>query len=271
MDGTLFAGLTEAEAAPYLTGMRAYRAGEMILRAGEAAPRLPSRDAPRGDRKAPDNSRGDGQTNGFDRGDRILASGARHLNGIRRGGGAEGDGELAAGTAGGCFGLVAEGSVLVYKEDWFGNRDILNLCLPGETFLEAVSLTRPEDSPVNVQAATDCTVLFLDYRTLLAPARDCRVHARLLENLLRVLARKTLSLNRRISVLSARTIRDKVLRYLKEASGGKRTFTSAFNRGDLADYLCVDRAALSRELSAMKRRGEIDFCGNRFTVKVEPR
>ena len=208
MYGTLFEGLSEEEIAPYLSDLRRYRAGDLVVRAGER-------------------------------------------------------------VAGG-FGLVAEGRVLVYKEDWFGTREILNFCSEGETFLEAVTLSTPEASPVWVQAATDCAVLFLDARTLLLPAASCRVHSRLLENLLRILSKKALSLNRRISVLSGRTIREKMLRFLRECSRGRTECEIEFDRAQLADYLCVDRSALSRELSAMRARGEIDFYKNTFRVLRSP-
>ena len=204
MYGKLTEGLTEEEFAPYVQSQQRFRAGEVILRAGD-----PAKDG---------------------------------------------------------FGVVAEGAVLVFKEDWFGNREILNLCKEGETFLEAVSFGTPDASPVTVTAQTDCSIVFLDYRRLLLPASSCRVHARLLENLLRILADKALALNGRISVLSGRSIREKVLRYLRERSHGTRECTVPFDRTQLADYLCVDRSALSRELSAMRDRGEIEFRRNRFRI-----
>lgn len=166
------------------------------------------------------------------------------------------------------FGIVLEGVVQVFKEDYFGNRSLLSRCREGDLFLEAVRLTRPENSPVNVQAVTACSVAVLDYAKLFAPAGNCRVHARVLENLLRVISTKVLALNRKISILSKRTIRDKVLCFLKEEGGGSTEVRIPFGRSALADYLCVDRSALSRELSRMKERGEIDFDGNDFRIKI---
>ena len=166
------------------------------------------------------------------------------------------------------FGVVLEGRVQVFKEDYFGNRSLLSQCREGDLFLEAVTLTQPENSPVNVQALTPCAVAVLDYARLFAPSGNCRAHARVLENLLRVLSGKVLALNRKISVLSKRTMRDKVLSYLTEEGGGKTEVLLPFGREAFADCLCVARSALSRELSHMKERGEIDFDGNLFRIRV---
>ena len=166
------------------------------------------------------------------------------------------------------FGVVLEGKVQVFREDYFGNRNLLAVCEEGDVFLEAVTLQRPENSPVGVQAITPCAVAAFDYETLFDASDESPVRARLLENLLRVLSAKVLSLNARIDVLSARTTRDKVLRYLKERGGGEREITVPFGRQALADLLCVERSALCRELSEMKKRGEIDFSGRTFRIQV---
>ena len=106
-------------------------------------------------------------------------------------------------------------------------------------------------------------------RRLLEPCqRACPFHARLIRNLVTLLAEKNLQLSRNIRYLSARTIREKLTAYLEEQAlrAGQDSFTVPFDRQALADYLCVDRSALSHELSKMQRDGLLTFRKNRFTL-----
>jgi CRP-like cAMP-binding protein len=96
----------------------------------------------------------------------------------------------------------------------------------------------------------------------------CDFHFKLIENMLKIVAEKNIRLNEKIILLSRRTIREKVLYYLLAESGKSenRIITIPFNRNELADYICVDRSALSRELCKMRNEGIIDFHKNRFKL-----
>lgn len=87
--------------------------------------------------------------------------------------------------------------------------------------------------------------------------------------MLKILAQKNIFLNNKIEHLSKRTIRDKLLSYLKEESrkNNLKEFNISFNRSELADYLFIDRSAMSRELGRMKDDGLIEFNKNRFKLK----
>jgi CRP-like cAMP-binding protein len=96
----------------------------------------------------------------------------------------------------------------------------------------------------------------------------CSYHNRLIQNLLTLTARKNLTLSRRILHTSAKSIRGRLLSYFSEQAllqGGYR-FSIPFNRQQLADYLGVDRSALSNELSKMKREGLIAYEKNTFIL-----
>ena len=84
-----------------------------------------------------------------------------------------------------------------------------------------------------------------------------------------LMAKKALASNDRIQILSKRTLRKKLLTYFSQCvrdTGGKREFTLPFDRAGMADYLGSDRAALSRELSQMKKEGLLDFHGSHFSL-----
>ncbi len=175
-------------------------------------------------------------------------------------------GDLAKG-----IGLVTEGRVHIIREDFLGNREILAEANRGEIFGEVYGILGDEPARVAVIAAADSQVVFFPMEHLLAPGSGFAGggEQRFLQNLLQVVARKNLLLTAKMSHLSRRSIREKVISYLSEESGrqGGNKISIPFDRQQLADYLAVERSALSRELSRMRREGLIDYRKNQFEIK----
>jgi CRP/FNR family transcriptional regulator, dissimilatory nitrate respiration regulator len=168
-------------------------------------------------------------------------------------------------------GIVLSGSVLIVKEDYRGNRMILAEASAGELFAEAFSCAQMEHLPFTVVSAQESAVLWIDYRRVVSVCSSaCGFHSRLIQNMLRILASKNMLLNRKIEYLSKRTIREKLLAFLSDYAAGavEKEFSIPFSRQELADYLCVDRSALSAELSKMRREGLLEFRRNCFTLHV---
>lgn len=177
---------------------------------------------------------------------------------------------LCAGDSVSSVGLVLEGRVEVIREDYWGNRQILSVLEPGELFGESYACSGGEPLMVSVQASESCAVLFLEVQRILTTCSPaCEYHSRLVRNLLSVLAEKNLALTRKIDHMGQRTIREKVMAYLSdEAQKQKKDeLVISFNRKQLADYLAVDRSALSAELSRMQQAGIIRYEKNRFTIE----
>ena len=123
---------------------------------------------------------------------------------------------------------------------------------------------------VDVVAAEDTTVLFLNLSKVLATCpRACPHHSRTSANMTEIIARQSLALSRRILHVAPKTIRGKVLAYLSDVAerAGKREFDIPFDRQQLADYLGVDRSALSAELSRMQKAGLIETRRSHFILK----
>lgn len=174
---------------------------------------------------------------------------------------------LLAGDAVDYVGLVVSGCVHIVREDSEGSQNLLAELARGEVFGEVFACAGIAASPVTVLAAQAADVLHLNYRRVVTSCSSaCAFHGRLVENMLALLARKNLMLNEKISILSQRTTRRRVLRYFDFVRGGKRQFTIPYAREELAAYLCVDRSALSAELSKMQREGLIRFSRNSFTL-----
>ena len=168
------------------------------------------------------------------------------------------------------MGMVLEGSVHMVKDDFWGNRSILGQASPGQMFGEVYACLPRQGLEVDVVAAEDTEVLFLDVgRILTVCSSACSFHTRLIRNLLTILAEKNLMLTHKMEHMAQKSTRDKVLSYLSmeaEKQGGPE-FAIPFNRQQLADYLSVDRSAMSRELSRMKAEGLLDYHRNRFRLK----
>ncbi len=164
-------------------------------------------------------------------------------------------------------GLILRGRVKIVKEDVDGNSSILANLTKSELFAEVFACAEIDCSPVTVVATEDCEVLFMDYRKIIHTcSSSCQFHRELVENMLKVVARKNLLLNEKIEILSKRSTREKLRAFLNMQKGAANKFTIPFNREELADYLCVDRSAMSKELCKMRDEGLLQFNRNRFEV-----
>ena len=165
------------------------------------------------------------------------------------------------------LGIVLSGSVLIERGDLWGNTTVLDRAGPGQSFAETYACTPGEPLMVDVVAVEPAQVLFLHVgRMLQVCPRTCGHHSRLIGNLLTLTAQKNLTLSRKIFHTSAKTIRGRLLSYLSEQAvrSGSRSFTIPFSRQQLADYLNVDRSALSHELGKMQREGLLRVERSRF-------
>ena len=162
------------------------------------------------------------------------------------------------------LGLVLSGTVHILREDFWGSRSIVGLAGPGEIFAESYALAG-EPLEVSVLAASDARVLFLRVETALT---GC---GQLTQNLTALLAEKNLTLTRKMRHMARRTTREKLLSYLSAQalrSGGPE-FDIPMDRQQLADYLAVDRSAMSAALGKLRDEGVLEFRKNHFRL-LEP-
>ena len=165
--------------------------------------------------------------------------------------------------------VLVEGKLLIQKDDFWGNRSIVNVIRIGEMFGEAY--IAPESGSIlnDVIAEENSAVIFFDvHRILTTCPSACRFHSMIIENLFFAISEKNRKLVQKIGHISKRTTRAKLLSYLSEESKHHNSnhFTIPFNRQQLADFLSVDRSAMSNELSKMRDEGLILFDKNEFTL-----
>lgn len=167
--------------------------------------------------------------------------------------------------------LLLEGCVHIQREDYWGNLSILSEILPGDIFGEAYTAPGSEAMPNNALAISPCAVLFLDVRHVLTACTSaCRFHTLLIQNLFSIISAKNRRLAQKLGHMSQRTTREKLLSYLSEQSvrAGSPSFDIPFNRQQLADFLSVDRSAMSNELCKMRDEGILDFSKSHFTIRL---
>lgn len=168
-----------------------------------------------------------------------------------------------------CIGAVLSGQVHMLKEDLNGELTILAVIRARGLFGESFVCGSRRATTVCFQAAADTETLLLPFdRVLHVCSNACIFHQRLLENMIRMIADKNMQLMEKAEIVSKKTLRGKILAYLsmQASEQGSRRIVSAINRAELADYLCANRSALSRELSAMQDEGLIEFENNVFKL-----
>jgi CRP-like cAMP-binding protein len=167
-------------------------------------------------------------------------------------------------------GIVLSGRINIMKEDFEGNINILAKLGESETFAEAFACAGIKESPVTVQADENCQILFIDWKKIITTCpMACKFHTKIIGNMIRLIAKKNIVLNQKIEILSKRTIREKLLMFfeIQSRSARSRKFAIPYNRETLANYLCIDRSAMSRELCKMREEGIILFHKNEFEFK----
>ena len=178
---------------------------------------------------------------------------------------------LHAGDTAESIGLILSGSILVIQEDIWGNRNILSKAGPGQTFAAAYACAPGSVLNVNVFAETPVTALFLNVKRILNVCPSaCTHHSRIIRNLLSDLAEKNLRFSEKLTHMSQRTTRDKLMSYLSAEAQrlGTYEFDIPFSRQQLADYLGVERSGLSLELGKMRSEELLDFHKNHFALKI---
>lgn len=166
-------------------------------------------------------------------------------------------------------GIVAAGAVDMIKEDLWGNKTLLMRLRKSEMFGETFACSEDTRSVVTFTAAEDTQVLFIPfYKIMHTCSMACEFHQRLVENMVRIIAAKNRELLRKVEIISKKTLREKILTYLSAQAQlqGSRYFEIPLGRLELAEYLCADRSALTRELSSMKEDGLIDYEKNLFKI-----
>lgn len=165
--------------------------------------------------------------------------------------------------------VLVEGSLHIQRDDYWGNRSILGHIGIGEIFGEAYAAPDSGTLLNDVIAVEDSAVYFFDVKRVISTCSSaCRFHTMVVQNLFFAISEKNRTLVQKLDYLSRRTTREKLISYLSEEAKKQNSpcITIPFNRQQLADYLSVDRSAMSNELGKMRDEGLLEFEKNRFRL-----
>ena len=168
-----------------------------------------------------------------------------------------------------CITVLVDGELHIQRDDYWGNRAIINRIAVGEMFGEAY--IAPESGALlnDVVAVEDSAVIFFDVRRIITVCSSaCRFHSMVVQNLFFAISEKNRTLVQKLGHISKRTTREKLISYLSEEAKrqNQSSFTIPFNRQQLAVFLSVDRSAMSNELCKMRNEGLIEFEKNQFRL-----
>ena len=189
--------------------------------------------------------------------------GARRMD-VKKGQVILGEGEPAR-----FVGIVLQGTVQIEKVDYYGNRSILTQAVAGELFGESFACAGAAEMPVSAVATEDGAVMMIERtRITTGCSNACGFHSRLIANLLKIVSVHNLQLNQKLEITGKRTTREKLMAYLLSQAKyqGSDSFTIPFDRQALADYLHVERSAMSAELSKLQKEGILQTKKNHFQL-----
>lgn len=167
------------------------------------------------------------------------------------------------------IGFVLQGKVNIVQDDFWGNRTILSCVEAGNTFAEAFTCAQEEFLSVSAICTQESEIMFLDYAKVISSCSSCCIfHNDLIKNMLKVIASKNVMLTKKIEHLTKRSTREKLLSFLsyQAALNKSNSFSIPYDRQGLADYLAVDRSALSSQLSRLQKEGVLKFNKNKFEL-----
>ncbi len=165
--------------------------------------------------------------------------------------------------------ILTEGSLHIQNDDYWGNRSILGRISIGEIFGEAYAFSREEPLMNDVVAIEDSSVMFINAKKVISTCSSaCRFHTLVVQNLFSVLSEKNKKLVQKLGHIGKRSTREKLISYLSQESKRQKSaeITIPFNRQQLADFLSVDRSAMSNELCKMRDEGLLTFRKNVFRL-----
>ena len=165
--------------------------------------------------------------------------------------------------------MILSGSMHIVDEDFWGNRSIIETMESCTLFGEAYSLSSTERHLVSVIAAENSSILEIDpVRLFETCPNGCSCHSGLIKNVAYILSEKIVRLTEKLGHIAQRTIREKILSYLSKCAreAQNSSFDIPYSRQQLADYLCIDRSALSHELSKLQKLEMIRYNKNRFDL-----
>ena len=173
------------------------------------------------------------------------------------------------GTPAKYIGLILSGAVQMVQDDFYGNRSIVTSIGENGLFGESFACAGITSLPVSFIASKDCEIMLIDCKRITYTCcNSCSFHKQVIFNLLHLVARKNLDFHQKIEITSKRSTKEKLMTYLLSVAKqtGSSSFTIPYDRQALADYLGVERSAMSAEIGKLRKEGIIECQKSHFTI-----
>ena len=173
------------------------------------------------------------------------------------------------GTPAKYIGLILSGAVQMVQDDFYGNRSIVTSIGENGLFGESFACAGITSLPVSFISSKDCEIMLIDCKRITNTCCNaCSFHKQVIFNLLHLVARKNLDFHQKIEITSKRSTKEKLMTYLLSVAKqtGSSSFTIPYDRQALADYLGVERSAMSAEIGKLRKEGIIECQKSHFTI-----
>ena len=173
------------------------------------------------------------------------------------------------GTPAKYIGLILSGAVQMVQDNFYGNRSIVTSIGENGLFGESFACAGITSLPVSFIASKDCEIMLIDCKRITNTCCNaCSFHKQVIFNLLHLVARKNLDFHQKIEITSKRSTKEKLMTYLLSVAKqtGSSSFTIPYDRQALADYLGVERSAMSAEIGKLRKEGIIECQKSHFTI-----
>lgn len=167
-----------------------------------------------------------------------------------------------------CAGVLLRGGIEEFLYDENGNQITVAHIHEGQIFGAELACSGGVTSPVCLRTSSVCTVMLLNFGVLLSESSmGCPCRMQVTANLMQEFARQVLAFNTKVRILGQKRLRDRLKIYLQTLTpNANGVYTLPYSCAALADFLCVDRSALSRELCRMRDEGILSFSGSKICM-----
>ncbi len=164
------------------------------------------------------------------------------------------------------IGIIINGLIQIIKTDYNGNRTIIEELGENEIFGSKISSLN--NIEYNILTKEDTKIIIIDYDQIISNNSKSKYYNQFIKNLLEIIIDSINEKNNRIEILTKKTIRNKLLEYFRIVSSknNSKNIYLPFTFTDLADFLAIDRSAMSRELKYLKEEGFIEIKNKRITL-----
>ena len=167
------------------------------------------------------------------------------------------------------IGIVVTGAVRLTRLRIDGGRNVLETIPENGVFGTTYVFRDVPTMGINMSAVGETIVLLFEIERISRPCHKvCSAHMKFVSNLLTVMSQTTFALKQKLRILSQRTIRGRLLLFLNiyAKRAKSKSFDIPFDRQALADYLCVERSALSAELSKLRAERKVESVKSHFQL-----